>query len=102
MDLTVIICTWNRAKSLAVVLKSLAASVVPAGLEWEVLVVDNNSTDDTRAVGESSMANNPRRFRYLFPGTQGKPNALNAGIQDAHRSVTAVREHDLSVVTRDV
>src|SRR5260370_1237736 len=97
MDLTVIICTWNRAKSLGVVLKSLEASVVPEGLEWEVLVVDNNSKDDTRAVCESFIANKPRRFRYLFHGTQGKTNALNAGIQDARSEVLALTDDDLTV-----
>lgn len=97
MDLTVIICTWNRAKSLAVVLESLEASVVPESLAWEVLVVDNNSKDDTRAVCESFMARNPRRFRYLFHGTQGKTNALNAGIQDARSEILALTDDDLTV-----
>src|SRR5258708_17764982 len=97
MDLTVIICTWNRAKSLAVVLKSLDASVVPEGLEWEVLVVDNNSKDDTRAVCESFLAKNPRRFRYLFHGTQGKTNALNAAIREARSEILALTDDDLTV-----
>lgn len=97
MDLTVIICTWNRAKSLGVVLKSLEASLVPKGLEWEVLVVDNNSKDDTRAVCASFIAKNPGRFRYLFHGTQGKTNALNAGIQDARSEILALTDDDLTV-----
>ncbi len=97
MDLTVIICTWNRAKSLAVVLKTLEASVVPEGLEWEVLVVDNNSKDDTRAVCESFVARNPRRFRYLFHGVQGKTNALNAGVQEARSEILALTDDDLTV-----
>ncbi len=97
MDVTVIICTWNRAKSLAVVLESLEASVVPEGLEWEVLVVDNNSKDGTRAVCESFIAKNPGRFRYLFHETQGKTNALNAGIQDARGAIVALTDDDLTV-----
>lgn len=100
MDLTVIICTWNRAKSLAVVLTSLETSVVPEGLEWEVLVVDNNSKDDTRAVCESFIAKNPRRFRYLFHGTQGKTNALNAGIREARSEYLALTDDDLTVDPR--
>jgi glycosyltransferase involved in cell wall biosynthesis len=97
MDLTVIICTWNRAKSLDLVLKSLDASVVRQGLEWEVLVVDNNSKDDTRAVCESFIAKNPRRFRYFFHGTQGKTNALNAGIREARSEILALTDDDLTV-----
>jgi len=97
MDLTVIICTWNRSKSLAVALNSLEASVVPEGLKWEVLVVDNNSNDDTRAVCESFIAKNPRRFRYFFQGTQGKTNALNAGIREARSEILALTDDDLTV-----
>jgi glycosyltransferase involved in cell wall biosynthesis len=97
MDLTVILCTWNRAKSLAVVLESLNASVVPEGIEWEVLVIDNNSKDDTRAVCESFMRNAPRRFRYLFEGKQGKTNALNAGILNARSEYLALTDDDLTV-----
>jgi glucosyl-dolichyl phosphate glucuronosyltransferase len=97
MDLTVIICTWNRAKSLGVVLESLAASVVPEGLEWEVLVVDNNSKDETRAVCESFMNKTPGRFQYLFEGKQGKTNALNAGIQTAQSEYLALTDDDLTV-----
>jgi glucosyl-dolichyl phosphate glucuronosyltransferase len=97
MDLTVIICTWNRAKSLEVVLQSLNDSIVPEGFEWEVLVVDNNSKDDTRAVCDSFIAKNPRRFRYLFHGTQGKTHALNAGIREAHSEYLALTDDDLTV-----
>src|SRR5260370_20743117 len=97
MDLTVIICTWNRARSLAAGLRSLEASIVPNGLEWEVLVVDNNSKDDTRAVCESFIAKDPRRFRYLFHGTQGKTNALNAGIREASSEILALTDDDLIV-----
>jgi|SRR6267154_2068911 len=97
MDLTVIICTWNRGKSLAVVLESLAASVVPERLQWEVLVVDNNSKDDTRTLCESFIARYPKRFRYLFHGTQGKTYALNAGIREAHSEYLALTDDDLTV-----
>ena len=100
MDLTVIICTWNRAKSLSVVLASLEVSRVPEELEWEVLVVDNNSNDGTRAVCESFVAKSPRRFRYLFHGTQGKTNALNAGIREARSEYLALTDDDLTVDPR--
>lgn len=49
MDVTVIICTYNRTLLLQDTLRSLAQLRVPAGLTWEVLVVDNNSTEDVAA-----------------------------------------------------
>ncbi|HEX3445666.1 MAG TPA: glycosyltransferase [Chthoniobacterales bacterium] len=97
IDLSIILCTWNRAESLAVALASIAACVVPPEIEWEVLVVDNNSTDETRAVCESFIQRHPRRFRYLFEGRQGKSFALNSGIQQATGEILAFTDDDLTV-----
>jgi glycosyltransferase involved in cell wall biosynthesis len=47
MEISVIIATYNRAAMLAGVLDRLQRQRVPAGTSWEVLVVDNNSTDGT-------------------------------------------------------
>ena len=47
MNITVILCTYNRCHSLAKALASAAALRVPESAEWEVLVVDNNSRDQT-------------------------------------------------------
>jgi Glycosyl transferase family 2 len=49
MLITVAVCTRNRARSLARTLAALAA-MAPPGCAWEMLVIDNASTDDTRAV----------------------------------------------------
>lgn len=97
MDLTVLICTWNRAQSLHLALDSIARCVVPAPIQWEVLIVDNNSTDATKQVCESFIAQNPNRFRYLFEPKQGKTNALNSGIQAARGEIIALTDDDLTV-----
>ena len=44
------ICTWNRARLLSRTLESVSRLVVPEGVELSVIVVDNNSTDDTQEV----------------------------------------------------
>lgn len=97
MRVSVIICTWNRCKTLPAVLASLESCVVQPGLEWEVLVVDNNSTDQTRAVIEAFSAGTPERFRYIFEGRQGKSNALNTGIQNARGEILALTDDDVTV-----
>jgi glycosyltransferase involved in cell wall biosynthesis len=97
MDVSVIICTWNRSKMLAVALTSLEACIVPPAVEWEVLVVDNNSTDDTRSICESFVEKKPGRFRYLFEAKQGKTFALNAGIQHARGEILALTDDDVTV-----
>lgn len=78
--LAVILCTWNRAQTLRITLDSLQAQQV-AGQPVEFIVMDNNSSDDTRAVVEAAQQTwRPGRLHYRFEGRQGKQFALNSGI----------------------
>ncbi len=61
MDVTVAICTRNRANSLARTLESLRQMTIPDGLAWEVVVVDNASRDATPAVLRDFAAKLPLR-----------------------------------------
>jgi glucosyl-dolichyl phosphate glucuronosyltransferase len=97
MNLTVVLCTFNRCQDLAKVLESLAASKLPESVEWEVLVVDNNSTDTTRRVAESFRERYPDHFRYLFEPRAGKSHALNSGIREARGDVLAFTDDDVVV-----
>ncbi len=97
MDVTVILCTFNRSQSLSKALASVAAQVLAEGVGWEVLVVDNNSRDKTREVVDEFHRRYPNRFRYLYEPQQGKSHALNAGIQNARGSVLAFIDDDVVV-----
>lgn len=48
--ITIAICTWNRSASLRNTLSILRDMEVPADAKWEVLVINNNYTDDTKTV----------------------------------------------------
>jgi len=97
MNTTVILCTYNRCDSLVRALESAAALTLPDSHDWEVLVVDNNSTDRTRQVVDELSRRCPGRFRYLFEPQQGKSFALNAGIREAHGDVLAFVDDDATV-----
>ena len=97
MNVTVILCTYNRAGSLSKALESVALSQLPNSVEWEVLVVDNNSRDQTREVVEAFCRRYAGRFRYLFEPRQGKSHALNAGIREAHGDILAFMDDDVTV-----
>jgi glucosyl-dolichyl phosphate glucuronosyltransferase len=97
LDITVILCTYNRCADLVVALESLAASQMPSSIPWEVLVVDNNSTDRTREVVESFCRRHSKRFRYLFEPKPGKSFALNAGIANAGSAILAFMDDDATV-----
>jgi glucosyl-dolichyl phosphate glucuronosyltransferase len=95
MNITLILCTYNRCQSLATALESVADSQLPDSVSWEVLVVDNNSKDETRNVVENLSQRHPGRFRYLFETQQGKSNALNAGIREARGEILAFMDDDV-------
>ena len=95
IDATVLICTFNRAADLARTLDSLARTT--CRLRWEVLVVDNNSSDDTRHVVESRSGTYPAPLRYLFEGRQGKSNALNSGMNAACAGIILFTDDDVVV-----
>lgn len=78
VDLSVIICTLNRSQFVRKCLEALATQECSRP-SIEVVVVDNGSTDDTRAVAESFTSNN-LTIRYIYEGQRGLGHARNAGL----------------------
>ena len=93
---SVIIATHNRASRLRETLEALRAQQTPAGLGWEILVVDNGSADATLEVFRTMAMQAPGRLRYAFEPRLGKSRALNAGIAAARGSVIALTDDDVS------
>jgi glycosyltransferase involved in cell wall biosynthesis len=81
MNITVAICTWNRAELLRSTLEHFRGLDVPQGLEWELLVVNNRCTDHTDDVIEEFTASLP--IRRIFEPQPGKSHALNAAVEAA-------------------
>src|SRR3954470_11388707 len=95
MRYSIVIATYNRAGDLAETLRSLAGLRPSAA--WEVIVVDNNSTDHTRAVVEGAAAGFPAPLRYVFEHEQGRSPALNAGIRSATGDIVVTTDDDVRV-----
>ena len=95
---SVVICTFNRQSGLEAVLDDLGAQRGVDALEWEVVVVDNNSSDGTRAEVERRIALGALRLRYVFEGTQGKSHALNRGIAEARGSILVFTDDDVRIL----
>jgi glycosyltransferase involved in cell wall biosynthesis len=81
MDISIIICTYNRAALLDQTLKSLRQQNLPPHLQIELIVVDNASKDATRETVESWIGKIPFEVRYFYEAQQGKSFALNTGIE---------------------
>lgn len=95
MDVTVAICTWNRARLLDATLAQMCKLRVPAGLAWELVVVDNGSTDATPAVVDSYVGRLPIR-RALEPNT-GIANARNCALRSAKADLLLFTDDDVIV-----
>ncbi|MDH5506005.1 MAG: glycosyltransferase [Anaerolineae bacterium] len=92
MDITVVICTYNRAATLHIPLDSMVKQHYPTE-HFEVIVVDNNSTDATRHIVESYQERLPN-LRYIFEPQQGLSIARNKGWQDAAAPIVAYLDDD--------
>lgn len=93
LKLSVVICTKNRSESLRRTLEDLER-VDRHEVHFEILVVDNGSTDDTQDVVESFSALLP--VRYLHHAAVGKGAALNRALEENHLGeVIAVLDDDM-------
>jgi glucosyl-dolichyl phosphate glucuronosyltransferase len=82
---------------LARALDSLLAADRPDQLDVRVTVVDNRSTDDTRATVESYLARFDGRLQYLYEPTPGRSHALNTGIAATDGDLVGMIDDDEEV-----
>src|SRR4029079_4559769 len=90
---TILIATYTRAEYLRDTIRDLARQQVPD--PWEVVIVDNNSTDGTRAVVEEEARNFPGKLEYNFEPVQGKPAALNTGLAASRGEIICFIDDDM-------
>jgi glycosyltransferase involved in cell wall biosynthesis len=69
--MTVMICVYSGEPGIRRLLQSLAAQNLPESVPYEILVVDNNSRDATRAICETFSEQNPGKLRLLTERQQG-------------------------------
>ena len=95
MRFSVVIPTHNRADELRETIRSIAQLRVDGA--WELIVVDNKSTDQTRAVVEETRSSFPVELQYLYEPEQGRYAALNTGIRAARGAIVATTDDDARV-----
>lgn len=81
MRITVAICTWNRSALLKETLEQVARLKIPQGVDWELLVINNNSTDATDDVLGSFLTRLP--LRAVIEPEPGLSNARNRAVREA-------------------
>lgn len=95
MRVTVAICTWNRAELLDQTLTRMRELRVPTGVEWELLVVNNNCTDGTDAVIAKHQSALPAQ--RLWEPRQGLSQARNAAVAAARGELVIWTDDDVLV-----
>ena len=98
-SLSFIIPTFNRADSLAQTLTGLSQVDIPADVEAEVLVVDNNSSDDTDAVVSAHAAAGTCPVRRVNESVQGLCHARNRGLAEARHTHVCYLDDDVNVAS---
>ena len=95
MLITVIVCTRNRARQLRNLLESFLALDPPAQAEWEMIIVDNGSTDDTARVIDEFGSHLP--LRRVWEPRAGLSNARNAGVAASKGDYICWTDDDVEV-----
>src|SRR5215218_8254875 len=97
VSVDVVVCTYDNAASLERVLRALARQRVPDGVDWGVLVVDNNCTDGTGALLERLQAERELPMRVVRETVQGLTPARLRGVRETRREWIAFVDDDCVV-----
>ena len=88
---SIILPTYNRAHFLAKAFESIGSQTFP---DWELIVVDDGSTDGTRELATELLSGLPQSSRYIFQNNQGAYGARNTGLEQARGKYVAFFDSD--------
>ncbi len=96
IDLTICIPTYNGEKLLPEVLDRLRSQINIEQIGWEIIVVDNNSSDKTAKVVQDYQALWPKTYplRYVLEETQGAAFARLRGVKEAKGEIIGFLDDD--------
>lgn len=93
-DITVVISTYNRCEILPAAIESVLNQEA-SGINYELILVDNNSKDATPQVVESFINRGHNNLRYVFEPLQGLSHGRNAGIKNARGAIVVFVDDDV-------
>ena len=98
--ISIVIAAFDGAPSAAELLKSIDAAHAATNIPWEVVIVDNNSRDDTLEVLRAHAAKSAASITVLTERRQGVSAARNTGLRAARGEILAIIDQDC-VLARD-
>jgi len=90
---SVVVCTYRRPDTLPKVIESLLVQTLPED-QFEIIIVDNNSKDQTEKIVQRFVQNNPGRIRYVLEPRQGLSFSRNRGVDASAGEVLAFIDDD--------
>ncbi len=96
MFLSIIIATYNRCQLLPRVLESILHQKLNGIFDFEVLLVDNNSTDQTRKVVDDFAPLFNGKLHYFFEKQKGKAFAVNRAIKESKGEILIFTDDDVA------
>ncbi|MBI2996350.1 MAG: glycosyltransferase family 2 protein [Candidatus Melainabacteria bacterium] len=97
IGLSVLVCTRNRARQLATLIQCLGTQTNIEKLNWEIVIVDNNSNDNTKEVAYAFCEGSNLKVNYLFEPKIGLSNARNSGILASKGSLILFVDDDVLI-----
>jgi len=97
MKLSIVIPAYNEAKTIHLILNKVLAVVMDNGIDKEIIIVDDASTDETQGAIESFIdQNNDTKIKYFKqPHNKGKGAAIRRGFEEATGDVIVIQDADL-------
>jgi len=93
-NISIVICTYNRADLLRIALESLIRQKTEGEFDYEVVVVDDRSSDQTPEVVAEFAARSPVPVRYVRAEGEGVARARNRGVEEARGEWVAYTDDD--------
>jgi 4-amino-4-deoxy-L-arabinose transferase-like glycosyltransferase len=93
--LSIVVPAHDEAPNLERLLREVRAALDPTGIAWELIVADDDSTDDTPAILERLAAADQRLRPVHLPRRRGQTAALQAGLRAARGPLLATLDADL-------
>ncbi|HEU4432399.1 MAG TPA: glycosyltransferase family A protein [Pyrinomonadaceae bacterium] len=95
VDVSVVIPTYNRSTLLRDAVQSVLDQDTQA--PFEIVIVDNNSQDDTESVARALVEKHPQNIQYVRETEQGNAHARNRGVRTARGAIVAFIDDDVAV-----
>ncbi|MBN8667303.1 MAG: glycosyltransferase family 2 protein [Chitinophagales bacterium] len=104
MKLSIIIPCFNEAKLIAPALQKVLAATLPAGVEREIILVNDGSYDETKEQIENLIAQNPALPLILchHPVNRGKGASIRTALEKVNGEVVVIQDADLEYDPRDL